>query len=105
MKLYLSLPITGRNLRDVKVYAKRVKQKWVSMGYDVITPFEICDEKGLPYSQYMGRDIAALLECDGIIMCAEWFYSKGCRLEYSAAEIYKLKKFQDNTLYMGRTEK
>lgn len=103
MKLYLSCPITGRNLHDVKAYVKRVKQRWESMGYDVVTPFDVCTGDW-SYQKCMGRDIEVLLGCEGIIMCAEWFYSKGCRLEFSAAEIFKLKKFQDNTLYMGRTE-
>lgn len=101
LKLYLSFPITGRNIKDVKVYAKRVKQKWETKGYDVITPFEVSPEEGKPYSYYMGRDVEALMECDGIVICPDWFSSRGCRLEYNVAEIYKLKFFVDDTKYIG----
>lgn len=104
MKLYLSFPITGRILKDVKVYAKRVKFKWETKGYEVITPFEVAPEKDKPYAYYMGRDVEALLGCDGVVFCPDWFSSKGCRLEYNAAEIYGKKKFMDDTKYIGGYE-
>lgn len=103
-KMYLSLPITGRSMADVKVYASRVKMKWVGMGYDVITPFDVCNESDETYAYYMGKDIEALLNCDGIIMCDNWFTSRGCRLEFTAAEIYKKKILMDNTKYLGKYE-
>ena len=104
IKLYLSLPITGRNLEDVKKYAEKVKASWVNSGYDVVTPFEICKEENT-YAYYMGKDIETLLGCDGIIMCHDWFSSKGCRLENFAANVYKLMVKIDNTPYKGRYEK
>ena len=104
MKLYVSMPITGRNMQDVKVYARRVKMKWVEKGYDVITPFEVAPAEGMPYAYYMGRDVEALLGCDGIVLCPDWFSSRGCRLEYSAAEIYKKRVMVDDTKYVGRYE-
>lgn len=104
MKMYLSFPITGRNIQDVKVYAKRVKQIWVEKGYDVITPFEVAPVEGMSYAYYMGRDVEALLGCDGIILCHDWFNSKGCRLEYNVAEIYGKKVRVDHTRYIGRRD-
>lgn len=104
LKMYLSFPITGRNLKDVKVYAKRVKQKWIDMGFDVVTPFEVAPVEDMSYAYYMGRDVEALLGCDGIIMCDGWFLSKGCRLEYNVAEIYGKKVRMDETKYIGRMD-
>lgn len=101
-KMYLSLPISGRNLKDVRDYAKRLKQVWQERGYDIITPFEVSTALDMPYSYYMGRDVEAILNCDGIIMCSDWFGSRGCRLEYSVAEIYKKKIMMDTTIYRGR---
>lgn len=109
-KYYLSLPITGRNLKDVKVYARRVKKIWIEKGYDVVTPFEVTDQSGNQkdewghYANCMGRCVETLLMCDGIIMCADWFSSRGCRLEYNVAEIYKKKITIDSTQYIGRRE-
>ena len=46
-----------------------------------------------------GRDIEALLGCDGIVLCYDWFQSKGCRAECSVAEVFKKKILTDNTVY------
>lgn len=48
------------------------------------------EELMLPYSQLMGKDIAALLECSAILLCKGWEKSKGCRLEKATADIYDL---------------
>ena len=107
-KFYLSFPITGRELKDVKVYAKRVKMAWEAKGYEVVNPFDLTEQyDGVQdikdyYAYCMGKDVEALMKCDGIIMCKDWFYSKGCRLEYNVAEIYGLKVMVDETKYMGR---
>lgn len=98
-KMYLSLPITGRKIEKVKAYAKNIKAKWVEKGFEVVTPFEICPIDGMPYEYYMGKDITALLMCDGIILCWDWFSSKGCRVESHVAQVYgKIIKF-DDTIY------
>lgn len=108
-KYYISFPITGRNIRDVKVYARRVKAAWESKGYEIVSPFELTEQytgvkEEWPYYAYcMGRCVEAIMKCDGIIMCGDdWFYSKGCRLEYNVAEIYGKKVLMDRTEYIGR---
>ena len=92
-KIYLSLPITGFDLDEVKVRAEKLKQEILTERPDaeVITPFDVCDEPGLSYGEYLGRDIAALLGCDAIHLCEGWLGSKGCKLEYKAARLYGLK--------------
>lgn len=98
-RMYLSLPITGRKIEKVKAYAKKVKEKWVAKGYDVVTPFEIVPDDGMPYEYCMGKDIEELLKCDGIILCHDWFSSKGCRAECSVAQVYGKFIRIDNTKY------
>lgn len=101
--MYLSLPITGRKIEKVKEYAKRIKEKWVEKGFDVVTPFEIVPEDGKPYNYYMGKDIEKLLECEGIILCHDWFSSKGCRAECSVAQVYdKIIKIDDTKYEEGQ---
>ena len=104
LKMYLSFPITGRNIKDVKVYAKRIKKTWEDKGYEVITPFEVVPEDEKPYSYCMGKDIEAVLECDGIIMCEDWFRSTGCRTENYVAQVYGKMIRVDNQKYLGRKE-
>ena len=48
-RMYLSFPITGRDLNQVKEYAESVKRAWVDKGYDVVTPFEVVPDDGMPY--------------------------------------------------------
>lgn len=98
-KMYLSLPITGRNLEKVKEYAKRIKEKWVQKGFEVVTPFEVVKCDDMPYEYCMGKDITALLQCDGIILCYDWFSSKGCRAECSVAQVYDKTIKIDRTIY------
>lgn len=94
-KLYISLPISGRDLEAVKRRADYLKEAIVSDDYKGVTPFDICQDSTLPYSELMGRDIAGLMECDGVLFDFDWQESKGCRIEMAVARncnipIYKL---------------
>ena len=90
MKLYLSIPISGRPLHEAKNQAERIKAKLTSYGHECISKFEVCPEPNQSYAYYMGRDIEALLSDDieGVIFGAGFHYSKGCQLEHAAAKIY-----------------
>lgn len=87
-KIYISIPITGHDIEQVKMHAEEAKKKLTAQGYDSITPFDVCPEEGHTYAYYMGRDIEALLQCDAIYMCAGWVSSKGCKAELLTANVY-----------------
>lgn len=87
-KIYVSIPISGFAEEEVRARAKAVKRRLSADGVEVMTPFDVCPEKGLPYSAYMGKDIEAMLECDVVYMCQEWQNSKGCMAEFEVARIY-----------------
>lgn len=89
MKIYISIPITGRPLHVATAHAERLKVKLRELGHEAITPFEVCPDPDLPYSAYMDADIAALLECDAICLGVDYQHSQGCQLEKEAARIYK----------------
>lgn len=94
-KLYISLPISERDIEAVKQRANRLKKSITSEEYDGITPFDICPDSTLPYSELIGRDIATLMECDAVLFDYDWAESKGCRIEMAVAQncgirIYKL---------------
>lgn len=91
MKIYVSVPITGRPLDDAKAHAKAIAEQFAAHGHDVITPFDVCPDSNQPYSFCIGRDIEALLGCDAIAIGNEWIKSRGCLLEKAAAEIYCIK--------------
>lgn len=97
VKIYISIPITGRPMEEAKAHATGLKRRFeASQHAEAITPFDICGEPDKPYSFYMGRDIEALLECNAILLGHGWDHSQGCSLEYLAATIYGLKIFTED---------
>lgn len=85
-KLYISLPISGRDLEAVKQRADLIKKSIISEEYEGVTPFDICPDSTLPYNELMGRDIAGLMECDAVLFDFDWNESKGCRIEMAVAQ-------------------
>lgn len=87
-RIYISLPITGHDIEKVRLRAKKYADILKSIGWNPVTPFDVCPELDKQYSYYMGKDIEALLECDAIYMTSGWGNSKGCRAELAVAQVY-----------------
>ena len=88
MKIYISLPISGRKIEEVKAEASELAKLLKQEGHEPVNPFEVSTNENASYAEHMGKDIQALLECDGAFFARGWQKSKGCRLEYLAACIY-----------------
>ena len=54
MKLYISIPISGRPLIEGRHHAERFKAKLSEQSHQCITPFDICDDPDKTYAYYMG---------------------------------------------------
>ena len=101
MKIYISLPITDLDEANQRRHALIVKKIIEETGHIAVNPFDIYDElckihrhikKPKPtYEQIMIEDLAALNECDAIILCKGWTLSKGCAREYEHANKLHLK--------------
>ena len=87
-KVYISIPISGKDITEVKLHLDIVKNGLVSNGYETVTPFDVSPDSNASYAEHMGRDIQALLECDAVYFCRGWQDSKGCQAEYEVAKIY-----------------
>lgn len=93
-KVYISLPISGRDVEEAKADAEKAKKLLTKNGYEAVSPFDVVPDvpKGMTpsqaYAYCMGRDIEALLQCDGIYLCDGHQLSKGCQLEVEAARLY-----------------
>lgn len=88
MKVYISLPITGHDIEEVEarcIFAKAVLKK---KGHTPVSPLDVSTDPDATYAEHMGRDIAALLECDAVVFLEGYEDSRGRRLEHAAAEIY-----------------
>lgn len=60
-------------------------------GYVPVSPLEVSPNPDTPYSEHIGNDIAALLECDAVLFLRGWDTSKGCNAEFEVAKIYEKK--------------
>lgn len=69
-RLYISIPISGHDIEEVKKRANEIKESFIPYYDEVLTPFDVCNEKDKPYQYYMGRDVEALLCCKEVFMSA-----------------------------------
>lgn len=86
MKVYVSGPMTGipeYNFPAFAAAATALRER----GHEVVSPHELnpVDGAPMPWSWYLRRDIAALVECDAIATLPGWRTSKGATLEVHIA--------------------
>ena len=84
MKWYLAGPMTGHqdlNFPLFKSEAARLR----SLGHDVVSPAEINVAPASGWAVCLRRNIARLVECDGIALLPGWFGSRGALLELHIA--------------------
>ncbi len=86
LKVYISLPITGKDLERQKKYAQDIAERVAICGHDPMNPFYNFLPDDAPRTAHMKADIKMLLDCNAIMMCHGWESSDGCRLEKSVAE-------------------
>lgn len=80
MKLYIAGPVSDMPDDNAPAFAAAAKALRAA-GYEVVSPLEVCTEKGLPWATYMKRDIPELLKCDAVALLSGYNDSKGARLE------------------------
>ena len=91
IKCYISVPITGWDMKLVKTWIGQAKEELVKNGYVPVSPLDVNPDQCAPYSSYMGRAIEALLECDAVYFIRGWQTSEGCNAEFEVAKIYNKK--------------
>ncbi len=99
MKIYISIPTAGRNFGEAAARANKVKAVLERLGHSAVTPFDVCTDQSKPYSNLVGCDIEALLKCDAVCLCMDYYRSKGCCLEKEAARIYGKRIIYEYDLY------
>lgn len=99
MKVYISIPITGRPKEYAMYHALWLKDVFQEHGHTAITPFELCNENK-PYPYCIGRNIELTIGkgVDAIVFGEGSYESKGCRLLHAAANIYGKMIIYEETL-------
>ena len=91
--IYLSIPISGMPVNEVKDKANEYKRilEVEYLDYDIYTPFDVVGEENKEYGYYMGKDIEFILQyADLVIFVYDYNESKGCNLEFETAKIYNI---------------
>lgn len=87
-KVYLSLPISGKDTYEIRRTLRKGYDYLRAQGYQIITPYDASPNANASYAEHMGKDIQALLECDVVLMMPGWEDCRGCQCEKATAEIY-----------------
>lgn len=99
-KIYLSIPISGKDEKKQREKADLIKAKLSKEGYEVVNPFDIYSGEKPTYFDYIAHDIRALADCDTAYFCIGWEKSRGCQLERAFCDIYgKEKKFESSDIW------
>lgn len=94
--VYLSTPITGKDINEVKKRIENEKERFKSLktfGDAIyISPFDVCSipDDVLPYEYYLSRCIEILMKCDVVVFDKNYLSSKGCRIEKYICETYDI---------------
>lgn len=95
MKIYISIPISGLDLAEVRQKADMIKARLSREGHTPVSPFDIYAGKKPTYEDYITSDIRAMLDCDAVMFCKGWSVSCGCNIEHDVVMRYKAFKRKD----------
>ena len=93
---YLAGPMSGYPDLNRQAFIE-AKQRWQDdWGIEVISPVDLMppsEDGDTPVRDFIGRDIAALAQCNGIVMLLGWQTSKGAVAEFFCARWLGLPAF------------
>lgn len=72
MKIYISLPISSRDISEARQHADLMKSALSRLGHTPVSPFDIYAGYKPDYYDYLCADLRALDGCDAIMMCRGW---------------------------------
>lgn len=88
MKIYISIPISGKDPQKTREQADLMAQSLSRQGHTPVNPFNICAGKNPTYEDHICYDLHAMLDCDAIIFCKGWENSCGCNTEHAVATTF-----------------
>lgn len=85
MKVYISIPITGKDIEEQKRHAGEVASFLLMAGHTPVSPFDNGLDDNASYEDHLREDTKMLLDCDAILMCKGYHLSHGCTFERDVA--------------------
>lgn len=83
--IYVSGPMTGIEEFNFPAFNAKASELR-SQGLKVVNPAEFGEGAGLSWSDYLRKDIRALMDCTAVYMLPGWERSRGARLEHYIAQ-------------------
>ena len=93
MTVYISVPMTGRTVKEVEADIKQAKKDFAfnSKKTKFVSNLDIFkSHPDLDPLLGLATAFERLADCDAIYVCPEWKTSKGCKLEVAAAVSYDI---------------
>lgn len=94
MKIYISLPISGRE-KEARYRAEKIAKAIKESGHIPVNPFEISAGEYPDYFDHISADLKELMKCDAIYFDKDFPDSYGCRIEWEVANILNEKHMQE----------
>ncbi len=87
MRIYISLPISGRPSQESRNQADNVKTYISKLGHTPVSPFDIYAGKNPTYADHITCDLRAMMDCDAVVFLPGWQFSTGCCIERQVATL------------------
>ncbi len=100
MKIYISIPISDRDIKRAKKLVESTAELLRLQGHIPVNPFDVHAPDGMKereqYAYYIGEGVKMLMTCDAILMLdRRWSKNKGCSIEHFIADKMGIEVFYD----------
>lgn len=95
-KIYIAGKVTGEPKHTTAVKFATAKNEIEALGFEAINPIEVVGDWNMPWELAMRKCIAALMECDAIVLLPDWLHSTGAKIEFEIALAVSMPDFHFN---------
>lgn len=97
MKVFISQMMAYKTPEEILAQRNKAKKFLEDLGHTVVDSYFGEDSeanldknvKNIPLYR-LGQSLQIMAECDAVYFCSDWEKSRGCRIEYQAADDYGL---------------
>ncbi len=97
MRVFISLPMTGRSVENIREDLARIRAALASAGHIASDGFET-EDAGTQVNWpvwCLGNSFKRLAGCDAAYFAEGWQRSKGCAMEHEVCKLYGIPIVQD----------
>lgn len=94
-KIYIAGKVTGLPHEEVHSKFKDAQLTLATLGFTAVNPIEVVNDQNAQWDKAMKQCIAALMQCDAVILLPCWQESKGALIESELAHKVAIKVFHN----------